>query len=102
MWAWCSGGCSRWYYLNDEGEPACPVCLSLPTAYTAEDPCSNAEPSEPAGEVLQASGQCPSCDHWFLVQDPALDTHYLCPVCLVPAAQVRWGAPAGPRAGDAA
>lgn len=90
MWAWCSGGCARWYYLRDKSEPSCPVCLSLPTAYTAEDPGVQEEAERAAARGPRASGHCPRCSQWFLVQDPAMDTHFLCPVCLIRADDVRW------------
>lgn len=90
MWAWCSGGCARWYYLRDKGEPSCPVCLSLPTAYTAEDPGTRGAAAAASPQGPQASGHCPGCRQWFLVQDPAMDTHYLCPVCLLRADDVTW------------
>ena len=27
-------------------------------------------------------GRCPTCKDWFLIEDPELDSHYLCPQCL--------------------
>jgi hypothetical protein len=85
VWAWCGGGCARWYYLKDKADPSCPVCLSLPTAFTAEDPDPR---REPAGE--HASAHCPQCSQWFVVDNPALDTSFLCPACLRPADDTRW------------
>ena len=37
MWAWCGDGCERWYY-STHASPYCPVCGSLPTAFSVEQP----------------------------------------------------------------
>lgn len=34
----------------------------------------------------QLWGRCPRCDVWFVIEDPALDSYYLCPTDLVRAA----------------
>lgn len=93
MWAWCSGGCARWYYLNDRQEPLCPVCLSLPTAYTAEDPTAEVTPAGQAPSGVSA--HCSRCAWWFGVDDASLDTSFLCPRCLLPAQETRWDGAGG-------
>lgn len=90
VWAWCSGGCARWYYLNDRTKPSCPVCLSLPTAYTAEDPQPDATAGVGDADSPVASAHCPSCSQWFLVHDATLDANFLCPLCLVRADATHW------------
>lgn len=32
--------------------------------------------------VPEVWAHCPACDHWFVVEDPGLDTLLLCPVDL--------------------
>ena len=37
-------------------------------------------------------GHCPQCEEWFVIEDPVLDTLYLCPQDLTRADEFRRGA----------
>ena len=37
IWAWCGDACKRWYY-STEASSYCPVCASVPTAFSVDQP----------------------------------------------------------------
>ncbi len=40
-------------------------------------------------------GRCPKCNDWFVIDDPVLETLYLCPRDLLPATLTQWRSAAG-------
>jgi hypothetical protein len=37
-------------------------------------------------------GRCPKCQEWFQVEDPKLESYFLCPTCLIAAYRTQWRA----------